>query len=90
MCTIIIAVPKHRSAFDVALAVRSLRPKVYDYSLVGYRQLDFTVAERGKEVHMTIQGVTGNDATNVFGQVNDDLYSHQLSCVLYAPVARAA
>jgi len=90
-CALIVTVPKHRSAQDVALELRAeLRPKVYDCTLGGYRPLEFTVAERGKEVHMTIHGVTGSDATTVWGQVNDDLYGRQLSCVLQAPVRKAA
>lgn len=94
MCTIIVAVPKHRSTQDVAKVVKDLRPTVFDPTIHvgrgGYRPLEFSVAERGKEVHMTIHGVTGSDATTVWGQVNDDLYGRQLSCVLHVQAAKAA
>ncbi len=90
-CTLIVAVPKHRSAQDVALELRrELRPKVYDCTFGGYRPLEFSVAERGKEVHLTILGVTGSDATTVWGQVSDDLYGRQLSCVFSTATAKAA
>jgi hypothetical protein len=90
-CTLIVTVPKHRSVPDVAHELRrELRPKVYDCTLGGYRPLEFSVAERGKEVHMTIHGVTGSDATTVWGQVSDDLYGRQLSCVLNTAIAKAA
>ncbi len=90
-CTLIVTVPKHRSAPDVALELRrELLPKVYDCTLGGYRGLSFDVTERGKEVVMTIHGVTGSDATTVWGQVSDDLYGRQLSCVLSTAIAKAA
>ena len=90
-CNIIVAVPKHRLASDVAMTVRGLRPRVYDNTLCGYRQLEFTVVERNRnEVEMTIHGVSGSDATTVWGQVSDDLYGRQLSCTLRAPMTQAA
>ncbi len=91
MCTIAIAVPKGRTAADVALQLRGkLRPKVYDCSRSGYRELKFDVVERGKEVLMTIHGVSGNEETDAWGYVDDNLKSLQLSCTLQAPVQKAA
>ena len=89
-CAIIVSVPKHRTVQDVALVVREIRPKVYDCTLGGYRQLEFSVAESGKEVHMTIPSISGSDVTTVWGQVSDDLYGRQLTCVLQAPMQKAA
>ncbi len=89
-CTIMVDVPRGHLPDHVAQVVRGLRPKVYDVSLNGYRAVPFSVAVVGKEVHMTLHGLSGNDATTVWGRVHDDLYSHQLRCSLRAPQDIAA
>lgn len=90
-CTIIVAVPKNSLAQHVALTMRNhLRPKVYDFSKGGYRELKFDVVEQGKEVILTVHGVSGSDATTVWGQMSDELYSRQLTCTFKAPQAQAA